>query len=75
MNTLLERAKPELVEWLEKENVNYPNTVKLIKTELQKHCWWTDMTYEVGKMLEECSRKSFDGRVMVYNLFNKPKGF
>jgi hypothetical protein len=44
MKTLFERLKPELILAMNAEAELYPNIMKSLKTELEKHYFFNDMT-------------------------------
>lgn len=46
MKTLLERAKPQLLEAIEREGVKYPGTISEFKKELSKKYYVNNLEYQ-----------------------------
>lgn len=65
---LLQRAKPELIEALNKGKEEYPHLVESITKELQNNFWFTDLTYGTMNSIKIFTNsKDIDSVILLFN--------
>lgn len=65
---LLQRAKPELIEALNKGKEEYPHLVESITKELQNTFWFTDLTYGTMNSIKIfTNNKDVDSVILLFN--------
>ena len=68
MKTLLERLKPEYLEMLDNEAIEYPMPIDSLKNNLSKVYFITDVNYFTGRDLYDVCKMPFDS-ISLFNFF------